>query len=244
MTIHDLAFEEKNNWFSPSFKRWYKFLIPRICKKSKLIITVSEFSKRKIREKYGIAESKIVVAPPGISEFTLDSDVPDYGNYVLLTGINNPRKNAQFVFNNLELLKQRGLKVVALGGNNSHFKKESLPKNEFIIYLNSTSFTEYYSLLKNARALIYPSFYEGFGIPVLESICLGTPVIVSDIEVFREVFGEIPHYFELGNKDSLAQAIDSLKDKKLPDKDITNLKNKFTFESSAKRILNALNNIM
>ncbi len=244
VTIHDLAFTEKANWFNPLFKMWYNYLIPRICKKAQLIITVSEFSKRRIIEQYGIIESKIIVAPPGIPEFKFIENITDYGDYALLTGANNPRKNASWVLENIEILTNKSLKLIALGENQKSFNNIVRKNSDSILYLNQVSFESYCSLLKNAKALIYPSLYEGFGIPILESLCMGTPVIASDIPVFRENFGTYPIYFEIGNKQSFSHAVDGIEMKKISEEDILNLKNKFNFDNSAKQILNALNLIM
>ena len=244
VTIHDLAFEEKNNWFNPVFKWWYKFLIPKICKRAKLIITVSEFSKNKIIEKYGISESKIILAPPGIPEFKFKNDFHDYGNYILLTGANNHRKNAGSIIEKLEMLKEKGFTLVVLGGNSKIFRSIPIQNNDSLIYLNPVSFSEYCSLVKNAKALIYPSIYEGFGIPVLESLCLGTPVIASDIPVFKENFGTLPIYFEPGEPESFAKALDALSGKKISAADIEFLKNKFNFDISAHLISDSIKTIL
>jgi glycosyltransferase involved in cell wall biosynthesis len=240
VTIHDLAFEEKQNWFSPLFQAWYRFMIPRICKRAKLIVTVSEFSKRKIVEKYGIKESKIIIAPPGIPEFKFSQNKQDIGDYVLLTGIADPRKNADFIIEYIDQLKQKGLKLVALGDDQGPFQSGSIQQNESILYLKHVSFPEYCPLVKNAKVLIYPSYYEGFGIPILESLCMGTPVIASDIEVFKENFGNMPIYFNIGDINSYCKAIDSLAGKKISPGDIEFLKNKFNFNLSVSQIVQAI----
>lgn len=243
VTIHDLAFEEKANWFNPIFKFWYKFMIPRICRRALLIITVSGFSKRKIIEKYGIPESKIIIAPPGIPEFRFNNTIPNYRNYAVLTGANNPRKNAQWIINNLDILKKRDITLVVLGEISPTFQKISLDNNKSVVTLGNVSLPAYCALIKNAKTLIYPSLYEGFGIPILESICLGTPVIASDIPVFRESFGDIPEYFELNNTASFEKAIDKVSGREISDEDIKYLSNKFNYKFSASQILNSLNAI-
>lgn len=244
VTIHDLAFEEKTKWYNPFFKMWYKFMIPRICRKSLLVITVSEFSKRKIIEHYKINKSKIIIAPPGTPEFEFKEINQNYGDYAILTGVNNHRKNACWIIENIDALEKNGLTLIVLGTNQKSFRNSTLKKSEFIIYPGHLSFPEYCSLLKNAKVLIYPSFYEGFGIPILESLCLGTPVIASNIPAFKETFGELPIYFELGDSESFSRAIDSLKTNKISKEDIANLKNKFNFESSLNQILNSIKLIM
>jgi glycosyltransferase involved in cell wall biosynthesis len=240
VTVHDLAFEEKARWYKPIFRMWYKFMIPRICKRAKLIVTVSEFSKRKIVEKYGIDPAKIIIAPPGAPDFKFTDTTRNYGNYVVLPGVNNPRKNATFIIENTGILIKRGLKLVVLGENAKPFQNIPVHADESVIYLKHVPFQEYCTLLKNAKALIYLSLYEGFGIPVLESLCLGTTAIVSDITVFRESFGKLPLYVELDNIGSFESALDSVNAKKISREDINSLKNKFNFDLSAKKIIDSI----
>jgi len=244
ITIHDLAFEENSDWYNPMFKRWYKFMIPRLCKNARFIITVSEFSKSKIIEKYDILESKIIVSTPGIPKFIFNDIADNFGDYMLLTGVNNPRKNAEWIINNSVIFKKRGLKIVALNTNSKVYNNISLSGDESVIHINNASFTNYCTLLKNAKALIYPSLYEGFGIPILESLCMGIPVIASNLPVFKEAFGDLPEYFELGHISSLIRALDNLKENKISENDINYLKNKFNFENSARQILKTVNIIM
>ena len=88
--------------------------------------------------------------------------------------------------------------------------------------------------------LIYPSAYEGFGIPILESLSLGTPVVASGLEVFKESFGELPVYFKLNDPQSFENALEQIGKKEIPEEEIIKLKNKHNFENPVSILLKAV----
>lgn len=239
--IHDLAFEQKNkNWFSPIFKLWYRFLIPRLCQKAKLVFTISEFSKSEIMRQYGIPELKIKIVPNGLKEVQ-ETDVRQVNeDYLLVLGGNNPRKNVQWVIDQMDEIEKAGLKLVVLNSDTKVFGESRIGTHPSLIELPYVSQSRYLSLLKHSKALIYPSLYEGFGIPLLESLCLQTPVICNDLGVFRESFGTLPIYVDLKNKIALKEALKKLMYWSISDSEITELKNKFDFNTSASLIVNFL----
>ncbi len=241
VTIHDLAFEQKNKqWFSFLFKTWYRFLIPRLCKSAKYVFTVSDFSKNELKSYYRIKDDKIAIIPNG-----LNSDMPVgkrliKENYVLMLGGNNPRKNAGFVINNIREIEKLGLKLVVVHTPDTVFERTVKKKHPSIIYMDYVSQEAYYSLIKNSHALIYPSFYEGFGIPILESLCLKTPVVCSDLAVFRNAFGNLPSYFKNNNPVDFSEALKHVGETEIADADVEKLRQKYSFDESVSLILNIL----
>jgi len=241
VTIHDLAFEQElGNWFNKRFKQWYRFMIPRVCSSSKVIFTVSAFSKKELIKHYNIPAEKIVVAPPGLPDMTFDSSSLPKCDYVVVTGANNPRKNASWVINNIDVLEKKGLTLVLVGNNAKAFNNLSFAGNKNIIYLENVPSPSYFSLIKNAKALICPSVYEGFGIPILESLCLGTPVVASNIPVFKETFGDLPLYFDLNDLTTYRKAVEGIAEKKVTTADIEMLKSKYNYEKSTQLILETI----
>ena len=241
VTVHDLAFEaDKGSWFRRGFRSWYKFMVPRICRNSQHIFTVSGFSKKEIVKKYNIPESKITVIPNGLPDFSFDDSIRIEGDYVLLTSVENPRKNAQWILENLDSITAKGLKLVVLRTTSGAFNSVNISEHESVISFENLPAAAYFYLLKNARALLYPSLYEGFGIPVLESLCLGTPVVATNLEVFRESFGELPAYFEPGDTKSFAAALEKALQQEIPENAILELKNNYNFEASASLIIKGI----
>lgn len=244
VTVHDLAFEVKNvNWFSFFFKYWYRFLIPRICNNSKLIITVSEFSKREICKQYNVPTSKIMVIKNSIPIIEAGLKSPIINKYLLLIGGNNLRKNNQLILNEISTIEALGYKLVVLSNKNSHFNNISDIFHSSILYLNYVDDSEYYSLILNADALIYPSNYEGFGIPILEALSFGTPVICSDLDVFKESFEDGPMYFIKNDSKSFLDALNKIGNAKVSESYVENLRKTFDSNSSINILIEYFNSL-
>lgn len=243
VTVHDLAFEQNKNWFSPAFRSWYRFMIPRICRRAHMIFTVSEFSKQEIIRHYRIAETKIHVIPNGLPELPVANGKSLHNSYFVMTSVNNPRKNAAEIFQYIDLVAAKNYKLIALKSDAAVFGNTDLPKHPAITYLNHIPGAEYYNLLRNAKALIYPSLYEGFGIPVLESLCLQTPVIAADLDVYRESFGTLPVYFRHRDRSSFQEALEMIEKTEISGEAIKQLKEKYSFQRAAELLLQQLETI-
>lgn len=247
VTIHDLAFEQRGvQWFSLSFRLWYRFMVPIITKRSKMVFTVSAFSKHEIITHYNVPSEKITVVPNGHEQIDFQNNNTDAfpidQPYLLFVGGENPRKNIDFVFNALSEIKANGFSVVVL--SNSHLIFEPVPaqKDSSVIHVSGVNDALYYQLIERASALIYPSFYEGFGIPVLDALRFRTPVICSDLPVFRESFSDVPIYVELNDSDSLKKALNKLSSWSISEQDVEYLNTTFNFSQSAMIIINVLRN--
>ena len=213
VTIHDLAPLLHPEWFTLAYAGWYRWLIPRLCKRVCRIIAVSEFIKRQLVEVCGIPESRIVVVPNGVNHCeprrlgSSDSKVP----YFLYVGSLEPRKNLKRL---LEAWKISGvyrdfrLYIVGAVGNRSVFRELHLPVDlpnvAFLGYVRDELLDEFYH---NAWALVYPSLYEGFGLPVLEAMARGTPVITSRATACEEVAGEAALLVDPTNIESMAEGL-------------------------------------
>lgn len=243
VTIHDLAFEQKQAWFTIPFRIWYRYLIPRICRRAMRIFTVSNFSKNEITNRYHIDEHKIEVipniypSPPTVNARIIRED------YVLLIGADNPRKNTAWVLERIGEIEDLGLKLVLLAANSKVFLNSPGIQHPSVLVMGYVSQQDYYSLFYHSKALIYPSSYEGFGIPVLESLSLKRPVICNDLPVFRESFGNLPIYLNLKQEKSLSLALKKSKSWTIKEEDLELLKTRYSSEKSAKLILQSLNTI-
>lgn len=221
ITIHDLR-----PYFYPDSvlqKVYFRYILPYKVKQIDGIITVSNATKELIANYYKINPNKIFVVPNvvDIKSFKQEKknrniEVP----YLLMIGSTWKHKNAHEVIEMFETWAHKySLKIVAKKGAYAEHLKKMVAKRKLN---DKVQFIEHYiteleliELYQDASALIYPSLMEGFGIPLIEAMACGIPVIASDIEVFREVCGDIPIYIKHGDKQSWHEAIESLDDKVL-----------------------------
>jgi len=251
VTIHDLAFLENPLWFSKNFVRFYKFLIPKIAKKAKIIFTVSHFSKNEIVKHYNIDPIKIVVVYNSVTAFPIsEKPVNEHGRYILIVGSLDKRKYIHNLIEAFHKLKDDNLKLLIAGDVNSIFNNtdnNSLKSNVNVLVLGRVTDNELSQLYSNALIFIYPSLYEGFGIPPLEAMYYGCATIVSDIESLREVCGDASLFVDPYNTDDIAQKIEFLANNEISRIDLIqkgkqNIK-KYSWEKSAAIITDSIKNL-
>lgn len=245
VTIHDLAFLRHPEWFSKAFSRFYKFLIPRIAKKAKHIVTVSKFSKEEIVELLKIKPEKILVAYSAVSEIFSDSKKyrKSRKKYILTVGSIDPRKNLLRIIQAFHQIKNKEYKLLIVGSKRrvfSHAGQISKLSDKNILYVGYVSDKKLVDLYTHASLFVYPSLYEGFGLPPLEAMACGCPVIVSNMPSLKETCGKAAYYIDPYNVEDLAQAIDSLiEDKtlsaKLVNEGYSNIK-RFSWDKTAEQI--------
>tara|TARA_R110002049_G_scaffold27321_2_gene94022 strand:+ start:100512 stop:101399 length:888 start_codon:yes stop_codon:yes gene_type:complete len=202
VTIHDCAFHDCPDAFSKSFQRWYEWLLPRLACRAAKIITVSEFSRRRLLDLFGVPIEKTEVIANAVSQRfrPTNKDVVDAmrsrlglpDSYVLTLGSIEPRKNLDRLLQawkmSSERLKDRVL--VVAGGRSSVFREvfTSAPRN--VMFLGYVPDSDLPALYSGASCFVYTSVYEGFGLPVLEAMSCGTPVVCSNNTSLPEVSGE------------------------------------------------------
>ncbi|MFX1256864.1 MAG: glycosyltransferase family 4 protein [Promethearchaeota archaeon] len=217
ITCHDIfTFLEKGNIKNPFIVRKYSSLG---LKKCKFIISISEFTKNELINKLGIPKEKIIVIKNGINremfkpipQNKLSTLKPLYPSYkkILHVGSEVNRKNFLTLLKALYLTKKKAkkLKLIRIGQPRYINLIKLLRLEKDIIYLkniNNKRLREIYNL---CDFFVYPSLYEGWGAPGLEAASCGTPVICSDIPIFREIYQDFPLYFPSKNYKILAKII-------------------------------------
>ena len=243
ITIHDINVEANPQWFTKKLFLWYT-LIHTICaKRAKKIFTVSDFSKSEIKKRYNIPQQRIINignAWQHVKKIKTDEhSIAKYGlskkNFYFSLGTKAPHKNLKWVF---EYAQKHPDKIFAISGftNNNIYAKvdSSMPVNvRFLGYLKDS---EIKCLMENCEAFLFPSFYEGFGIPPLEALSIGCPVVVSDISIMHEIFGDSVHYINPNNTDVNLE--DLLKQSVFPS---TSVLEKYSWKKSAEKLLKSLN---
>lgn len=200
ITIHDLSFYANKKWFSKAYTLFYSFTTPIVARKAIKIITVSEFSKSEIVKYLNIEPSKIEVVYNGVSNDLRTSE--NYSNkplikgkYILAVSSIDPRKNLQRLIDAFCNLKTDH-KLVLVGKSFKHFNIKLSVKSDDVIFTGFVSDEDLKSLYKNCDFFIYPSLYEGFGIPPLEAMKNKCAVIVSKIPSLLEVCGDSALYVD------------------------------------------------
>jgi glycosyltransferase involved in cell wall biosynthesis len=226
VTIHDVAAIDHPEWFSPNFVRLYGSLWPVLAKRSKQIVTVSHFSKERISEVLNIPGSKIEVVWNGVSESfmpasraAIESATASLGlagrPYFATLSTIEPRKNLKLVMQAWALAKpwlpqDMALLVIGSRGSKAVF---GIPAVDEWVDTEGVFFSGYVTeemlppLLSGAHGVLYPSLYEGFGLPVLEAMACGAPAVTTRLTSLPEVGGEAALYVDAEDPRDLAKML-------------------------------------
>lgn len=221
VTIHDAAVSAMPNSFSWVFRTWYKLMFMWLGRSLEHIFTVSEFSKKELHKYYDIPLSKIHVTYNGIDhikrlkadESIIDREDLKGKKYVLAVSSMNPSKNFPLVLDVARLMPDVEF-IIAGGSNAKVFKSAGLDVPQNARLIGYVSDEELMALYRYASVFVYPSLYEGFGIPPLEAMMCGCPVVVSDIEVFHEVYGDSVEYCGCHNISQWVEVLTKIVNKK------------------------------
>jgi glycosyltransferase involved in cell wall biosynthesis len=206
-TFHDAAVFDHPEAYTRPFVAWYRFLFRHVARRSRLVFTVSEFSRRRLAPLLGVPPSRIAVYRSGgghLDPIAADDSVLDRLGlrkdvYLLAVASANPTKNlAALVAAFAALPCGPGMRlVIAGGGNDAVFSRSGQPRegDDRILRTGPVSDAELKSLYTHATAFVFPSLYEGFGLPPLEAMSCGCPVLASDAASIPEVCGDAALYF-------------------------------------------------
>lgn len=249
ITIHDAAVCVMPKSFSFAFRSWYKIMFNIVGRRAKRILTVSEFSKKEISKYFNIPFDKIDVTYNGIDHILrINPDETVFckfgierNNYVLAVSSLNPSKNFKLILEAAKQLKNINF-VIAGGSNVNVFKEQGFEITSNVKFIGYIKDEELISLYKYATCFVYPSIYEGFGIPPIEAMYCRCPVIVSNIEVLSEVCGKGALYCDIKNADILTNKIQQIYNNiinidKLIEEGKKNIK-KYKWDNAAKKIIN------
>lgn len=203
------------------YRTWYRLLFRRLSRSAQLLLTISEFSRQRLILVLGLHAARIQRVYCAASHML--SVEPDYtildrlnlrdGKYLLAVGSMNPTKNLPALVTAFRELTLPGLRLVLVGGTNSAvFSAELLGAYDDprIVRTGAISDGQLSALYQYARAFVFPSLYEGFGIPPLEAMSLGCPVAASRVSSIPEICGDAALYFDpLDNRD-MSQTLESM----------------------------------
>jgi glycosyltransferase involved in cell wall biosynthesis len=216
VAIHDAATAKMPMAFSRAFRLWYRVLMPLLGQFSRKIITVSKFSKQEISSAFGIPSSKISVVIEGgehINRIPADTDaIRRYGlsnkPFVLAVSSMAAHKNFRLVLEAINRLEDPPFDIAIAGGANSRvFGEAGIVGSDRVKWLGYVTDAELRALYESAMCFVFPSLYEGFGIPPLEAMNCGCPVLASTAASLPEVCGDAALYFDPNNPDELSELL-------------------------------------
>jgi glycosyltransferase involved in cell wall biosynthesis len=185
VTVHDLSFVRRPELMSLKDRLTFRIVVPRAVRQAARILTVSERTKRDLIELYGIAADRIVVTPNGIDPAFNQADSRPPGSYVLAVGAIQERKSQLAA---LDAAAAVGLPLVVVGPEKDGALAQELRRRGARVegYVDPGRLAELY---RGAACLVQPSAFEGFGLPVVEAMASGTPVVAVREPALEEVAG-------------------------------------------------------
>jgi len=218
VTVHDIGFVHHPDDVSPGVRRMAQ-LLPDILRRAAAIVAVSEFTRSEVSTWLPDVADRITVVPNGshVRPSGHDHGLPPGPPYALMLGTLEPRKNPALALDAFRVLRRRGvdLRLVLAGGESplidtpALLRRRGLAEPDVIRtgYLDDRRLS---ALLKHARLLVFPSLYEGFGMPVLEAMGAGVPVVAARAGATPETLGDAGVLVDPGDVDAFADAIEQV----------------------------------
>lgn len=216
ITLHDLISLRFPKQHYPQYL-YFRYAIPRLLKRCAAIFVVSEATRQDVAQTYGYPLARIFVVPNAVDATQFKpGQVNEDNPYLLMVGARYPHKNVDEVLRIANIWKTRyRLVITSCDGKYRKYLEKLIVElgiEHRVEFRNYVDRGELIRLYQECAALIYPSKWEGFGIPPLEALACGRPVIASDIPVHREVLADSAFFVELGNKVSWEAALRGISD--------------------------------
>lgn len=233
ITVHDLAFMRYPEYIEPKNLKFLLSELPRSLEEAHRIIAVSNFTKNELVELFKIPKEKVVVIYEGVSH---GNDVRPSSNtlpskYILCVSTIEPRKNIDGLIKAFHLCKLKDYKLVIAGKKGW---KVLLKQEKDVIYLGYVPEDELYDIYRRASAFVFPSFYEGFGLPPLEAMANFVPVVSTRFEVL----GDAARFINPKDPQDIADGImEALENPEKWIKKAVEQAKKFTWEKTAEETL-------
>jgi glycosyltransferase involved in cell wall biosynthesis len=224
LTVHDLIFRHLPDHHKP-LNRWYLNLtVPLYCQRATHVIAVSERTRRDLTAAYGVPPEKVTVIyeaaaprfrvqpPEAVAAVRAHYGLPD--RYLLFVGTIEPRKNLSRLLAAFETIHAEGLSdgLVIVGKRGWLYgdffaRLEQSPVHDAILFPGYVPDEDLPAVYAGAQGLVFPSLYEGFGLPVLEAMACGIPVVASNASSIPEVGGDAALYFDPLDVEAMVEAI-------------------------------------
>jgi glycosyltransferase involved in cell wall biosynthesis len=212
VVIHDVAALRHPEWYSAFYAAYQRRIVPALARRARQVVTVSEFSRGELAAVLGLDPGAVAVVPNGVdsSVFSPDADPGPVRAahaldrpYALAVGTRIARKNAAALREAGLRLDELGIELVLAGSGRSYMRAEDEPPGRPLGYVDDALLPGLYA---GAELLLMPSLYEGFGLPCLEAMACGTPVVAADRGALPETCGDGALLVDPGDGHALAGA--------------------------------------
>jgi glycosyltransferase involved in cell wall biosynthesis len=213
VVIHDSAPFQDPSWFGRAYGAWHRSLLPRIARRARLVIAPSEHVRSELTELFGLPAERVVAIQPGVDPSFAAADDPApllrrlglERPYVLAVGTDSPRKNLGLLDAIAPQVEAKGLALVIAGSSRSYMPSTSGGAGARRLgYVPDPDLPELYA---GAAAFAMPSLYEGFGLPCVEAMAAGTPVVAADRAALPEACGGAALLADPADPDAFAAAL-------------------------------------
>ncbi len=265
LTVHDTTFITHPQYHIPSKRLYFKWGIPRSVKKCDKVVAISENTRKDLIGLYPEESSKFVYIPYGIKKEFFSPLPPEREaelmkfslpeNFILYVGVLEPRKNIEGIIKAFNEIRERipGHKLVLAGRKGWYYDPifelvRDLGLQDSVIHIGHVDYLTLPGLFRKASLFTYPSFYEGFGMPVLEAMASGCPVVTSDISSTKEIGGDGCAFADPNDVKGIASAMvsilsDPLRRSSLVEKGLKRAA-EFSWESAAKRTMELYHEVL
>ena len=212
VTIHDLSFERHPELMGRRDRLIFRMMVPRSVRRAARVLAVSEWTKRDLIEHYAVPAEKIVVTPNGVDTLFRPGPAGDGAPYALFVGTLQSRKDPIAALEAVAMTNA-DLRLVVVGrdkglGDEARRAASRLGLNDRVEFAGHVEKQELAQLYRGAVCLLFPSRYEGFGLPVVEAMASGTPVVAAASGSIPEVAGDAAVLVEPGDSVALAGGIE------------------------------------
>jgi glycosyltransferase involved in cell wall biosynthesis len=213
VVIHDAAALRKPEWYSPLYGRWQRGVLPLIARRARVVITVSEFSRREIAELLHV-DARVV--PGGVDQRFHPGADPEPARaalgltrpYVLTVASRTARKNLSSLDATRRRLAHEGIELVAAGGERPQFAGDAGATSGGPRPLGHVPDAHLPGLYAGAAAFVLPSWHEGFGLTCIEAMACGVPVVAARAGALPETCGDAARYADPFDPDDIATQVD------------------------------------